>query len=182
MHVLPLLAFPLVIRASVGTLNADMLGVSLFVLLWATLVVGQTATVRGVKGWAVQTGLGLWIAWIVGMLALSLLDARLHLSELVAVGITHSACGAALGGLQAISINGRQRWIWIAASTVAWGLGAGIAFGLYATPWTPRLSGAFPGRIELTTIVRVLPIYALAMLAVTRQPQFAARGSFVTAR
>jgi hypothetical protein len=165
-HALPLLAFPFVIHVGVRTITADLMGVSLFLLLWVILVVGQTATVRGVKGWAVQTALGLFVAWMAGMLLLPLLDARMHLSELPAVGITHAASGAALGAVQGMSIRGRQRSIWIAASAAAWGLGAALAFWLYSSPWLPGLSGAFPGRIELTTIVRMLPVYALVMLAV----------------
>ena len=171
-HLLPLLAFPIVIRVSVAAIDANVVGIGLFVLLWATLVAGQTATIQDGRGWAVHTALGLWLAWAVGMLALSLLDVRLHLPELLAVGITHAACGAAVGAFQARSIAGRLRWRWIAASTTGWGLGAALAFWLYAAPWLPGLSGAFPGRIELTTLVRMLPIYALVMLAATRQPRF----------
>jgi hypothetical protein len=167
-HLLPMLAFPFVIRAGVRTISNDLLGVGLYVLLWAMLIVGQSALVRGVKGWAVQTALGLFTAFIVGMLLLQLLDVRLHLSELPAVGIAHAASGAALGAVQCMSIRGRQRWVWMASSTAAWGLGAALMFWLYPSPWLPGLSGAFPGRIELTTIVRLLPIYGLVMLAATR--------------
>jgi len=181
-HLVPLLAFPIVIRLSVSALNADAVGAGLFVLLWATLVAGQTATVRGVKGWALNTALGLWLAWVVGMLVLSLLDARLHLPELLAVGVTHAACGAAVGAFQTISIAGRQRRRWIAASTTGWGFGAALTFWLYAAPWLPGLSGAFPGRIELTTLVRMLPVYALVMLAATRQPSMVRNGSLAAVR
>jgi hypothetical protein len=174
-HLLPLVAFPFLIRAGGRVISSDLLGIGLFVVLCAMLIAGQAVTVGGVKGWAFQTTVGLFSALVVGLLLLPLLDARLHLPELLAVGIAHAASGAALGAVQSMSIRGGQARIWIAASTAAWGIGAAIAFSLYASPWLPRLSGAFPGRIELTTIARLLPIYALAMLAATRHPRFVDR-------
>ena len=170
LHSVPLVVFPLVIRAAVRTVNPELLGPALYLLLAIIVVVGQTATIRGVKGWGIQSALGLCVAGIAGMVLPPLLDGRLHFSKLAAVGITHAASGAGLAALQAMTIRGPMRWTWIAASTATWGLGAALAVRFYAAPWLPALSGAFPGRVELTTIVWVLPVYAGMTLAAVRYP------------
>jgi hypothetical protein len=153
---------PLAIRPFLKQLSPDVIGVSSYALLFVALALGQRAVLQ-IGQWARMTALGLLGAGVTVVVLMPLLDLTLKISEAVVVVIAFGAGGLVIGTAQArcISTSVRQRQ-WAALVTASWSFGAALAFALYPSSWLPgHLPGAFPGRLELTTIVRLLPIYGL---------------------
>ena len=171
LHVLPLLVYPALVPLIADRLTPEALRASAYVVLAVFLVLGQAIIVRGVRGWAVITAAGLFGGLAAGVMLLRYSERTLRLPEFAAIVLAHTAGGLMLGAVQATGINKRFRLIWILASASGWGLGAAAAYALYPATWLPGMvRGAFPGRLELTRIVRLLPIYAvLTLVAVKRR-------------
>jgi hypothetical protein len=168
LHFVPALVFPMIIHVAAPLTTADVMAVFIYLLLFVFLAFGQRTVLQGLTGWGSRTAIGLLGAWATGMVLLPVLDVLLRVPEIAAGIVAHSVCGGVLACVQAGSMPRALRRRWIAASAFASGIGTAIAFALYPAAWLPGLApGAFPGRLELTTILRLLPVYGLMTAAVT---------------
>jgi hypothetical protein len=171
LHALPLVGLPLAIRPFLKQVPPDVIGVSSYALLFAALVLGQQAVLQ-IGRWARVTALGLLGAGAAIVVLMPLLDLTLKIPETLVVVIAFGAGGLAIGTAQARCIAASApRRQWAALVTASWAIGAALAFTFYPSSWLPgHLPGAFPGRLELTTVVRLLPIYGLATALMLPRP------------
>jgi hypothetical protein len=162
---------PLAIRPFLKQIPLDVIGVSSYALLFAALVFGQQAVLR-IGRWARATALGLLGAGAAIVVLMPLLDLTLKIPEALVMVIAFGAGGLVIGTAQARCIpTSARRRLWAALVTASWSIGAALAFALYPSSWLPGyLPGAFPGRLELTTVVRLLPIYGLATALMLPRP------------
>lgn len=131
--------------------------------LMLTVSMGQ-AMVTSPPRWGWLTVIGLGVAWLFGGALITVLDPVFHVAESIAIPIAHAACGLILGGVQASALPGR-RVRWTAVSAAAWLIASVAVFSLYNVPrLAGDMRGQFAGSTEMTTLVRLLPIYAVAML------------------
>jgi hypothetical protein len=161
-HVAPFAVVPL-LASLAASFTDGAIGVLCYTALMVMLVVGQAATVAHPR-WAVFTTLGLVAAFVAGGSLITVLDPVLHLPESVIIPIAHAGCGLVLGAVQSRALpSGRTRWT--LASSLGWLIAAAIVFPLMTAEWMPgNVRGLFPGGAEMTTLLRLLPIYAAAML------------------
>ena len=115
------------------------------------------------RRWGWITAIGLITAWLAGGALITILDPLLHAPEPLIVPLAHGACGLVLGAAQTRSLTtGRLRWA--LASAASWLIGAAVVFPLWNVTWLPgHVRGLFPGSAEMTTLLRLLPLYAIAM-------------------
>jgi hypothetical protein len=161
-HIAPFVVVPLLASAA-ADFTAEATGVICYTALMLLLVVGQAMTVTH-RRWALFTTLGLVAAFVAGGALITVLDPVLHLPESVIIPIAHAGCGLVLGAVQSRALpSGRIRWT--LASAAVWLVAAAIVFPLMTADWMPgNVRGLFPGGAEMTTLLRLLPIYAAMML------------------